>query len=823
MQPSQILLNVRREYRSAPFLYSAITVLILIVNIVGTSLNTVIYSLSLRPLAIEHPDNLMATSVVLTGSDYDALREANRDQSGPFQDLFAWVDSSQNESVSVSDGTISFKASYALISGNASRSLGLSAKQGRWLLPADDMKDGGDRGWKCVVSNSVWRSLFHSDPGMVGKRLTVNGIAVVVVGIQSAGFSSLAPTDHPALYLPLEFVDVYIKGRSFSLRHNALASWVNVYARLRDGAGPEQGEAFVDTVLRRNDPIIAGNHDKDGEVQLYKAGSGDHVLSEEYGKALSIVAILGALVSVSCAIGCSLLISMRQAINSKSIAIRVALGADRSDLLWEGVAPLLPILIAGALFPIFVQVHFANAVLIALLRTHSHVTSYVLVSPSSHFDQSWLSYGISVSLTSLMIAASAVVVIMRQQVRSPLSEVAASSHGGTRERRHGIQLLVGIETCAASMIALWSLAATATVYHYSSAERGIDVRQVYVWPVILARQGIAENHDRNAAELGEMIGQMRDALGVSAVGAAFYPILQGVEANVNISFGDGHAQHVLVNYVSDGYFSTIRQSFIRGRDVTEAFAKETIPPCIINAMLFRQMQNGTTGRMQKLHVLNAVLDGLKECNVIGVVADVPFSSMREEPKPAIYLPLLAKGTPDSAIIFARGNSFKIDQIIRRIAEEKGWNNLDGTAISLQTEVSDQLGQERVLAWVGGTFGALAVAISLFSTFFMAAAGLELKKRDVAVRFALGASRKNIIRLLCVQFALVPLQGCIIGLVAGYVCLLKTGPILIYSQRQLSENVLYTSIGMVCLIGVALFGVVLSGSRETVDVNLLRQN
>lgn len=351
MNPSQFARVILREYKSAPVLYIAVAALILCVNLVLSSVGLMMYTIKWRAAPILHPSRLVGAETELSGPEYDMLRDANSANSGPFEDLFAWGDTGVNELVTLSSGDSTFEVSYALITGNTSGVMSLHAPLGRLLQPSDDAAAGGVGGWKATISVDTWRSIFNRDDKIIGKTIYINRIPVEIIGVQDGNVRSIKPTQHPAIYLPLAFVDVYIRDRSFTLRHNKNANWINVYGILRANATIEKAQAFLNATVSRDiqRPTLRG----DPRIKLFEAGKGDHALSREYGNILTIIAELGSLLTVSCGIACSLLISFRFKVNSKGTAIRLALGATRLTLVRDSVAPILSIIVVTAVCPLF--------------------------------------------------------------------------------------------------------------------------------------------------------------------------------------------------------------------------------------------------------------------------------------------------------------------------------------------------------------------------------------------------------------------------------------------------------------------------------------
>jgi hypothetical protein len=622
--------------------------------------------------------------------------------------------------------------------------------------------------------------------------------------------------------LPLEFVDVYIQGRSFKLRHNPRADWISVFGRLRRTASPKQAQVFLNAALRREQPQARVELGPEN-LSVYPAGRGDRALSQQYGTVLRILGALGLLLAVSCGVACSLLMSVRFVVNSKAMAIKAALGASRSRLLWNNVGPLLPIFALTSMLPYYLHLHLANTVLGMLLRTHSHIESVLSVDANSRFDMSSFSYWGSEMIIAGVVSVCVAIGAQRVSTSAVTLGLAAGSHGGTRKRKNAIQFLIAIETCAASIIAMLSLSAASTVFHFVSAKNGIDIRQVLVWPVTVAKPGASVNVKANAARLLQIVDTLRESLGSNAVSAAFYPILQGVEAQTDIHPEHGEDQRFAINYITNGFFATMAQKLLRGSDFQRKPETGSILPCILNLQGVGKLSpEGEDILGERLRLKRLALGGPSDCTVIGVVDNAPYSSMREEPKPTIYVPLFGKSTPDSAFIFARGNPNAVRGAVERIAKEQGMGAQSPPTVALESEVLDQLGRERALAWIGAAFGALAIAVSLLSAFLVASGGLQAQSREIAIRLALGATRRSLVRLLTTEFGLIPLIGSIIGSLIAYFALLKVGQLLTYSDRQLADNAVEASVAMMFFLALALIKVIAAGSNQELDVKSLHE-
>ena len=224
---------------------------------------------------------------------------------------------------------------------------------------------------------------------------------------------------------------------------------------------------------------------------------------------------------------------------------------------------------------------------------------------------------------------------------------------------------------------------------------------------------------------------------------------------------------------------------------------------------------------ERLHLTGLALGGSRDCTVIGIVADAPISAMREDPRPAIYLPLISTHTPDSAILLIRGPRDAVASSVDHVERNDGIISTPREPIAVESEVIDQLGRERALAWVGVVFGSLATFVSLFSAFVVASSALQVQKREINIRLALGATRGRMLRLLTSQFGKVPAIGSVLGSVSAYFTIAKFGSLIVYSSGQLNEIALTSSIIMIALLGCALLRIVIVGSNPILDSQQLR--
>ena len=729
----------------------------------GIGANTAIFSLinavMLRSLPVSHPETLLKVSMGREGGD--AFTNPIWEQLRAHPELYGGALAYSEDQFNLAPAGEARRVDGEWVSGDYFATLGIPATIGRTIGRDDDV-----RGCPAVavLGYGLWQAEFGGSPGAVGKTLMVNSHPFTVVGVVDRNFSGLTVGTQSELYLPVCSAPG-IGGPPDALDARSFW-WLNVMARPAPGATVEQtrsrfaavAAAIFQATVPANWPAEAGAGYLRRSLEVAPAATGFSDLRLQYAGALRVLMVVVALVLlIACANVANLLLA-RATVRQHEAAIRLALGAGRGRLIRLMLTEAMLLSLAGA----------AVGVIFASWGT-GFVTRFISVGDAAL----WLDLTIDrrvLAFTTLAALISGILFGLAPAWRSAQADPQAAlkaqgrSVVGRSGRRVGWALVAG--QVALSFVLLTSAGLLLNSFrNLSRAHAGFDRSGVLLVDIELT--------EPNASLANSLVERLRALPGVrSAAFSTMTPLANhgAVTPLESDSYHPAREADALssVNQISPGYFAAIGTRLLRGRDVSPADNAGSPRVALVDQTAAHRLfgSNDPIGRQFRGR-------GDRQSDpyeVIGVVEDSRFASLRDSAGMMIYVPAAQSRRPIESFTIELRSDVPPGTLVggarNLMAEVSPAASLQLTTLSEQ--VARSLSRDRLLATLAAFFGGLALLLALIGLYGTTAYGVARRRNEIGIRIALGAARMRVIRMVIGEASVVVLAGIGIGMVAAIV-------------------------------------------------------
>ena len=730
----------------------------------GIGSNTAVFSLIdallLRSLAVPAPRELVhisfgppGTKGPLSGPMFDRLRE----RQSAFTDLFAW----KNGPMVLTEKDAARPITGAYATGSAFPTLKLKPRLGRLLNWQDDEPDASSNGIAAVISEAFWIEHFDGDPRVLGQPITVDGGTATIVGVMPRSFNGITVDYAPQVVLPFAF-DVALRGKS-SCRFRASCAWFHAMGRLKPGVGFAQARANLSTiagdVLKESLPSNYERVDylRNGILSLTPGHTGNSPLGEVYGRELwTLQALVGLLMIICCANLASLELS-RTLNRQHELVVRSALGAGRLRLVRQLVAESAILAFAGATAGIVLS-QWMSALLVGYIE-QSDFPVFLDLRP----DTATLAATIALA-TLTVILAGALPALDLTRVHTEEMLRSGAQRTVARKRHPFAASLLPVQVALSLLLASLALLFAISTGKLLRMDPGFRVKGITLFGVDFERR--PEKGEARLDLHRRMLEALRQAPGVEAASViAARPLGDGGmdESAAPVEGNGPETRHLFENVVGPGYFQTAGTKVLAGREFSQFDRLGATPVCTLNeaaASFFfpRQSALGKHVRSTEPNAARAT------CEVIAVVADAKYLSLREPAPPTIYYPyeqlpsfnwvgFITRSHDTSAAVAAFKNA------LSRLAPDTPLL----PPITMQRQLEDSIGKERLTAALSLFFGGLALLLTSIGLYGLESQRVAQRTAEIGLRMALGAQGKDMLWFILREAGVVFAIGVPIGL------------------------------------------------------------
>jgi putative ABC transport system permease protein len=754
-----------RALRSNPG-FAAVAILSLALGIgANTAIFSLIDSVMLKTLPVSHPEELL--QVTGSGGYSNPVWEQVRDRQDVFSGIFAYSARPLNLA---SRGEVRY-VQGAFVGGQFFDTLGVHAILGRTLTPSDDKR--GCAG-NAVLSYDFWQRAYGGRADVLDKTISLDAHSFPIVGVTQPGFFGVDVGTIADVMIPL-CTESIIRAENSWLDERS-ARWLNIIGRPKPGISPSQAAARLKTLAPDiYKATLPSNMRADRQAAYLTTtlgtepvAGGRSSLRSQYRQALVVLmVVVGVVLLIACANVANLLLA-RGAARQREIAIRMALGCGRTRLIRQLLTESLLLSFCGAaLGVLFAQ--WGARLLIGFLSTTGRQVFLDLT-----IDGRMLAFtaGIAI-LTGLLFGVAPAWRGTRVQ---PQSAMKSNSRGVIEGSRFGLgKALVMLQVALSLVLVVGAGLMLSTFWKLASLDAGFD--QTHVLLVGIDLRNANYPVERRPAAYQQMLERLRTLPGVHSVSRSDMTPISGsawdTELVIEGYTAKSHLDTVVnFNRVSSGYFETLGTGFVAGRDFNDHDTPQAATVAIVN-QTFVKRYLGTANPLGKTFrtVMGNSLSTPVE--IVGVVKDVKYSSLREEIPPTAYRaasqdrPGMAGPSPYTMIELraAAGAPAGLIPGVKAAMEEVN-RDITLQITTLATQVNESLIRERLLATLSGFFGALALLLATIGLYGVMSYNVARRRNEIGIRMALGAEQSRVLRMVLREVALLIGIGLMIGLIAA---------------------------------------------------------
>ncbi len=673
-----------------------------------------------------------------------------------------------------------------------------------------------------VISEDLWRKRFQADPSIIGKTIELDHHPYTIVGVLSAKLRFPMLPGTPDVWLPLSSASLsqMLAAISNSLQ-SALPSEgsgnlspdqldvLNMFGRLENRATPEQVQAATLAVVK--------NFAKENPDQNSGTGARVAPLAQEVEKGyrtalLLLFGAVGLVLLIACANVANLLLS-RVTSREREMALRMALGAGKRRIVRQMLVESVELSLAGGATGAFLAYVTLNNLGHLIPRTLADVRGASL-------NGYVLAFSAAVSIgAGLLFGSLPVWGIADLNVFETLKEGGRGLSGsGSRNRLRSA--LVVAEVALAVILLVGSGLLLHSFVRVISVNPGYDPHGVVLAQLNLPTHTYSKP-DQWRNFVTTTLSRLRAEPGVVEAAAAVTPPIAKDRIGIGASYDvAGHPlppdkqPQADVLPVSPGYFLLMRTPLLRGRAFAETDQSGSAPVCIVSRSLAEAEFGATSPIGQRLSFTKMG----KGCEIVGEVADVLQGSLTAKPTPSIYLPF--EQFPFPIVSFLVRTSLKPASVMPAIrgalhdtAPDVPISSID----PVEQLVSNTTIQQRFRTLLVGIFAGLAILLAAVGISGVLGYSVTRRRQEIGVRMALGATPREVLRLVVGEGLRMVGIGAAVGLVAAF-ALTRLMRSLLYGMNP-ADTLTYVGVALLLLI-VALVACALPALRAArIDPNV----
>ena len=762
--------------------FAAVAILTLALGIgANSAVFSVVNGLLLRALPVAAPEQLAMISTQQSvvegyGAGWNfAMWDQFHQRTQLFDGAIAWTYFPQR--FDLADTGESDPADGLFVSGDFFRELGVQALVGRTLLPADDVLPKATE-HVAVISYGFWQRRFGGAPDAIGRTMLVNRAPVTIVGVTPPEF--LGPEVGRAfeIAVPIGSAPVILNERTWATPEGR--SYLAVMLRLKPGQSREAASALLRGLQRQIIEAAMPRNGMWGPVQddmmkdpfvLTPAAAGTSELRRQYSQPLlTVLAIAVAVLLVACVNVANLLLA-RATVRQHELQVRLAIGASRWRIVQQMLVESLLLSIVGATLGLGVAA-WGSQTLVAQLSTWF---DRIVLDVSLDWRVVAFTAAVAVATGVLFGMAPAITAFELARQGGGRSAIGARS---TDSRRAGA-LRSGLLVAQVALSLVLVVAAglfVRTFQKLGEVPLGFDSDRVLVVSVNASRSALDATN--RSGSYGRLVEAVRAVPGVAQVAASIHtPMNRGVTFVGDFRSVGGrdvplNERRSIVNLVTPGWFETYGAALKAGRSIRDADTKSAPPVVVVNEAFAHKFFGARNVVGEYIAPdMRGDSDRREPVRIVGVVGNSVDQSLRYEAVPAVYQAIAQFDRPTPMMEFslsvraASGSPAALTHSVSAALASVD-RNLAFSFHLLADQVRAARNQERLVAWLSGFFGVLALVLAAIGLYGVTSYIVARRQIEIGIRLALGAQRADVVRVSVGQTAITTAIGVAVGLGAA---------------------------------------------------------